>query len=105
MPALVNRRVGSFAGTSEEERTMRCPRVAKKSRKRCLVSWPVTGSPSGEGVSFIVASRELGGAPNAEARRGGGWETRVAADLGGGGAGWFEGLIAGLFEVFGGRRA
>ena len=38
MPALVNSSVGSFAGTSEELRTTRCPRSAKKSRKRCRIS-------------------------------------------------------------------
>src|SRR5690349_17499514 len=57
MPALVNRRVGSFAGTSEEERTMRCPRVAKKSRKRCLVSWPVTGWSLSGGLNSMIAER------------------------------------------------
>jgi hypothetical protein len=29
IPALVNSSVGSLAGTSEEERTTRCPRAAK----------------------------------------------------------------------------
>src|SRR5690348_17279053 len=43
MPALVNSSVGSFAGTSDELGTMRCPRAEKKSRNRCRISWPVTG--------------------------------------------------------------
>src|SRR5690349_17207169 len=34
MPALVKSSVGSFAGTSEELRTILCPRAAKKSGKR-----------------------------------------------------------------------
>src|SRR5580658_9454892 len=42
MPPLVNNNAGSLAGTSEELRTTVCPRSAKKSRKRCLISEPVT---------------------------------------------------------------
>src|SRR5580698_10582788 len=66
MPALVNSRVGSLAGTSEELRTMRWPRSAKKSRKRCLISEPVTENPSGSGVKFNCSegwkwSRDLAG--------------------------------------------
>jgi hypothetical protein len=38
MPALVNSKVGSSAGTNEELRTGRWPRAAKKSRKHCLIS-------------------------------------------------------------------
>src|ERR1019366_9261388 len=45
MPALVKSRVGSFAGRSELLRTTRCPRAAKKSRKRWRISLPVTRVP------------------------------------------------------------
>jgi hypothetical protein len=37
---LVNSKVGSFAGTSEEEWTRRCPFEAKKLRKVSRISEP-----------------------------------------------------------------
>jgi hypothetical protein len=41
IPALVNRSVGSLAGTSEEECTRRCPFDSKKRRNASRISFPV----------------------------------------------------------------
>src|ERR1700677_4318164 len=43
MPALVNSRVGSLAGTSEEEGTRRCCFDSKKRRNSSRISFPVRG--------------------------------------------------------------
>src|SRR5260370_11511539 len=42
MPALVNKSVGSFAGTSDEECTSLCPFCTKKSRNLRRISEPVS---------------------------------------------------------------
>src|SRR5258705_3507055 len=44
MPALVKSRVGSWAGTSGEDRTTVCPRRRKYSRNRARISLPVIGA-------------------------------------------------------------
>src|SRR5882724_5204579 len=44
MPALVKSRVGSWAGTSGEDRTTVCPRRRKYSRNRARMSLPVIGA-------------------------------------------------------------
>ena len=57
---------------------MRCPRVAKKSRKRCLVSWPVTGWSLSGGLNSMIAFRGLRRVIGAEARRHGGNEAGIS---------------------------
>src|SRR5579875_2546983 len=52
MPAFEKRSVGSLAGTRDEERTTRCPRAAKKSRKNLRMSFEVM-------VSYEITSYGL----------------------------------------------
>src|SRR3984957_1225747 len=59
MPAFANNNVGSLAGASEELRTTRCPRAAKKSRNRCRVSLPVTYSIVAEAAMHSRPMRRI----------------------------------------------
>src|SRR5215472_15591018 len=74
MPALVNRSVGSLAGTSDDECTCLCPFCTKKSRNFLRISEPVSmrfnskrgitadacHEPKGMGAPFLASFARSG---------------------------------------------
>src|SRR5690606_16129720 len=65
MPALVNSRVGSLPGTSDDEATTWCPLLAKKSRKAwrtsaLLVDLSFTGTFSSDCVILLISALQAG---------------------------------------------
>src|SRR5690606_35081924 len=70
MPAFVNSRVGSLAGTKDEEATCLCPISSKKSRKACRASTLLMGFISfPEKISSTLHFENYSAPPEAEQGR------------------------------------